>query len=50
MPLYNTCGCNLCSGQIARKHDRRAERYLAKKILRSGKWENGIPKYTGNHW
>lgn len=25
-PLYNTCGCNLCVGQLTRKHLRRQER------------------------
>jgi hypothetical protein len=26
IPLYNTCGCNLCVGQLFRKHLRRQER------------------------
>jgi hypothetical protein len=25
-PLYNTCGCNLCVGQLYRKHLRQQER------------------------
>jgi len=44
------CGCKMCSGQDGRRQERRGERHLAKKILLSGKWEDGIPKYTGGRW
>lgn len=44
------CGCNMCTGQYSRRQDRRGQRHLARKVLRSGKWEDGIPKYTGARW
>jgi hypothetical protein len=34
------CGCAMCSGQIYRRLSRRANRYNAKRLLRSGRWDD----------
>lgn len=31
-PMYNTCGCNLCVGQVYRKYLRRQERGAWRKV------------------
>lgn len=32
------CGCHVCTGSRFRRMDRRADRHLAKLVLRTGRW------------
>lgn len=34
------CGCSMCTGQVWRKQSRRADRYRAKRLLRSERWDD----------
>jgi len=44
------CGCHMCTGHDQRRQDRRGQRHHAKRALKSGQWEDGIPVYTGARW
>lgn len=56
-PLYNTCGCKLCSGQFARKADRRHQRTqwrtLRQGLLKTAPEDRGdmdVPPPRGSCW
>jgi len=38
------CGCNLCTGQVARRLNRRVERQTVKRLLRSERWDEAEAK------
>lgn len=33
------CGCRMCTGQDARRQDRRSERQRAKRAIHAGRWD-----------
>jgi hypothetical protein len=55
MPLYNTCGCPLCTGAPWNRARRRGERHEWRKVrnelLKSQDWDGGwFMKYRSGGW
>lgn len=50
LPLYNTCGCWMCTGHYERFLSRRHQRRRTKQLLRAERWDEVTTAEPGRYW